>query len=53
MKNKISLEKARKQKKLDKFIKQHPSEGDVNEFENIFQGMAKTHSKAKKAFDLP
>ncbi|MCH8347386.1 MAG: hypothetical protein IH901_02640 [Proteobacteria bacterium] len=37
----ISLEEARKQKKLDRFCKEHPSKGDKKLFDRLFQAMAK------------
>ena len=37
----INLEKARKDKKLDRFAKEHPSEGDKKLFDKLFNAMAK------------
>jgi hypothetical protein len=43
----ISLEEARKHKKLSRFIKEHPSEGDKKQFEDLLHNM--THNiKTKK-----
>lgn len=41
----ISLEEARKQKKLERFAKEHPSEGDKVLFEKLFDAMARGKSK--------
>ena len=37
----ISLEEARKEKKLDRFCKAHPSEGDEDAFDSIFSNMTR------------
>jgi len=37
----ISLEEARKQGKLKRFIKEHPSKGDEKIFDDLFERMAK------------
>ena len=37
----LSLEEARKQKKLERFAKEHPSEGDKDAFDRLFKAMAK------------
>ena len=43
----ISLEETRKRNKLDRFIKEHPSEGDAKQFEDLLHNM--THNiKPKK-----
>jgi hypothetical protein len=43
----ISLEEARKQKKLSRFIKEHPSKGDQQQFKELLHNM--THNiKPKK-----
>lgn len=42
----ISLEEARKQDKLKRFIKEHPSKGDEKEFDSLLGRMVK--GKAKK-----
>lgn len=36
----LSLEEARKQKKLDRFAKEHPSEGDKPLFDALLDAMA-------------
>lgn len=36
----LSLEEARKEKKLDRFAKEHPSEGDEEEFDRLLGAMA-------------
>jgi hypothetical protein len=40
----LSLEEARKQKKLDRFCKEHPSEGNQEEFDNLLAAMAASKS---------
>ena len=37
--DKINLDKARKQNKLEEFIKQHPSEGEKSLFDKLFSAM--------------
>ena len=37
----LSLEEARKQGKLDRFIKEHPSKGDKKDFDGLLDRMAK------------
>lgn len=36
----LSLEEARKQKRLDRFCKEHPSEGDKKRFDRLLGAMA-------------
>ncbi len=36
----LSLEEARKQKRLDRFCKEHPSEGDEKAFDELLDAMA-------------
>lgn len=36
----LSLEEARKAKLLARFAKEHPSEGDAEKFDRLFQAMA-------------
>lgn len=36
----LSLEEARKQKLLDRFCKEHPSRGDREDFDKLFEAMA-------------
>lgn len=43
----ISLEEARKEKKLERFAKEHPSEGDKKLFDKLFNAMAKKIDKGK------
>jgi len=38
----LSLPEARKRKQLDRFAKEHPSEGDSDELERIIGGFART-----------
>jgi hypothetical protein len=38
----LSLPEARKKKQLDRFAKEHPSEGNADELERIIGGFAKT-----------
>ena len=42
----ISLEEARKKGLLDRFAKEHPSEGDKKQFDKLMKAMAKKPSKA-------
>lgn len=35
----LSLEEARKEKQLDRFAKEHPSEGDKTAFDKLFTAM--------------
>jgi hypothetical protein len=44
----LSLEEARKQNKLERFAKEHPSEGDKKLFDRLFKAMAKTKPKGEK-----
>lgn len=41
----LNLEEARKQNKLDRFAKEHPSEGDKTAFDELFKAMAKGKPK--------
>jgi len=46
----ISLEEARKQKKLSRFIKEHPSKGNLQWFKDLLYNM--THNiKTKKPLE--
>jgi hypothetical protein len=36
----LSLEEARKKGQLDRFAKEHPSEGDKDKFDRLFKAMA-------------
>lgn len=45
----LSLEEARKEKDLERFSKEHPSEGNKKQFDQLFQAMAQpSKSKEKK-----
>ena len=44
----ISLEEARKQDKLKRFIKEHPSKGNEKAFDNLLGRMAKGKKKSDK-----
>lgn len=43
----LSLEEARKEKKLERFAKEHPSEGDKKPFNKLFGVMVKNKSVIK------
>lgn len=45
----ISLEEARKHKKLDRFAKEHPSKGDKDKFDKLMDKMAPPPKKRPKA----
>lgn len=40
----LSLEEARKQKRLDRFCKEHPSEADKERFERLLKAMTNPKS---------
>ena len=42
----LSLPEARKKKQLDRFAKEHPSEGDSDELDRIIGGFVKTPESA-------
>jgi hypothetical protein len=44
----LSLEEARKLGKIDHFAKEHPSEGDRDKFDKLFEAMAKGEPKSRK-----
>lgn len=44
----LSLEEARKLKKLDRFIKEHPSKGSKSKFDALFEAMAKPKPKSSE-----
>ncbi len=44
----LSLEEARRLKKLDRFAKEHPSTGDKDRFDKMFKAMAKKKPKGGK-----
>ena len=41
----LSLEEARKKKKLERFAKEHQSEGDKKSFDDLLDNMAKSSPK--------
>jgi hypothetical protein len=45
----LSLEESRKAKKLDRFAKEHPSEGDQERFERLLGKMVEGDTKTPKA----
>ena len=44
----LSLEEARRSKKLDRFAKEHPAEGDRNKFDTLLDAMAAGKPRAKR-----
>ena len=44
----LSLEEARKAKRLDRFAKEHPSEGDRTRFDSLLGEMSKTTEEAEE-----
>ena len=44
----LSLEEARKMGKLDRFAKEHPSEGDEEQWDELFEVMAKGNGETHK-----
>jgi hypothetical protein len=44
----LSLEEARKTGKLDRFAKEHPSEGDRERFDRLLGEMSKTIEEAEE-----
>jgi hypothetical protein len=44
----LSLEEARKSGKLDRFAKEHPSEGDRKRFDHLLDEMSKTTEEAEE-----
>jgi hypothetical protein len=46
----LSMEEARKKNQLERFAKEHPSEGDKKQFDQLFKAMAKpvAQKKSKK-----
>lgn len=44
----ISLEEARNEKKLDRFIKEHPSTAEKKDFETLLDAMCNPKEKPKK-----
>lgn len=43
----LSLDEARKAKKLERFAKEHPAKGSKNAFDALLRRMAKRPSKAE------
>ena len=43
----LSLEEARKEKRLDRFAKDHPTSGSKKKFDSLLRRMAKKPSKAE------
>lgn len=44
----LSLEEAREQHKLERFCREHPSEGDREAFDRLLDAMAKPKKPAKE-----
>ena len=44
----LSLEEARKSGKLDRFAKEHPSQGDRQRFDRLLDEMSKTIEEAEE-----
>lgn len=44
----LSLEEARKSRKLDRFAKEHPSKGDRQRFDRLLDEMSKTIEEAEE-----
>jgi hypothetical protein len=49
IKKKISLDEAQKKDKMQKFIKQHPSTGDLEMFELLLNAMCNGDLKKRKS----
>jgi len=45
----LSLEEARKKGKLDRFAKEHPAEGNMKDFDELLDRMAKNKPTKKPA----
>lgn len=43
----LSLEEARREKKLDRFAKEHPTKGSKKKFDSLLRRMAKSQPKAE------
>jgi len=43
----LSLEEARKQKRIERFVKEHPTTGNKKQFELLLHKMAKKPSRAE------
>jgi hypothetical protein len=49
----LSLPEARKKKQLDRFAKEHPSEGDAEKLDKLIGGMSKTPGSAGQTSKKP
>jgi hypothetical protein len=49
----LSLPEARKKKQLDRFAKEHPSEGDTDPLDSLIGKMSKTHGSADQTSNKP
>ena len=47
----LSLEEARKDKKIDQFCKEHPSEGDGERFATLLEAMSRKRPEADQTSD--
>lgn len=47
----LNLSEARKKKILDRFIKDHPSTGDEDEFDRLLDAMARTPESVDQTSD--
>jgi hypothetical protein len=47
----LSLPEARKKRQLDRFAKEHPSEGDAEQFESLLGRMSKPEAKTPESDD--
>ena len=47
----LSLSEAQKKKLLDRFVKEHPSTGDGNEFYRVLDAMARTPKSEDQTSD--
>jgi hypothetical protein len=43
----LSLEEARREKKLDRFARQHPTKGSKKKFDSLLRRMAKSQPKGE------
>jgi hypothetical protein len=49
----LSLPEARKKKQLDRFAKEHPSEGDADQLEQLIGKMSKTPESGDQTSKAP
>jgi hypothetical protein len=49
----LSLPEARKKKQFDRFAKEHPSEGDADQLEDLIGKMSKTTESADQTSKKP